>query len=149
MHTRADPYDSDPRLVRIGLPYTLAPIYQRQFGSAIRTNEVRIKRTEPCGSGPFGSCVNPRIGSKKKVQIGTEANFVYRRGLSTSFAFYFMASWNVDVKYVFIPNWIHLDPLPCARKLFWLRSRVHAAKILDQIHKTTEPYGFALVCTGS
>ena len=59
-----------------------------------------------------------------------------------------MASWNVDVKYVFIPNWIHLDLLPCARKLFWLRSRVHAGKILDQIQKRTEPYGSALVCTG-
>ena len=37
-----------------------------------------------------------------------------------------MASWNVDVKCVFIPNWIHLDPLPCARKVVWLRS--HCAR---------------------
>ena len=64
------------------------------------------------------------------------------------FVFYVMASWNVDVKYIFIPNWIHLDPLPCACKLFWLRSLVHAEKILDQIQKRTEPYPAALVCTG-
>ena len=85
---------------------------------------------------------------QKKVQIGNEANFVHKRGLSTFFVFWFMASWNVDVKYAFIPNWIHLDLLPCARKLFWLRSRVHAGKILDQIQKRTEPYVSALMCTG-
>ena len=38
--------------------------YRRQFGSAIRTNEVRIKRTEPCRSDPFGSRVNPRVGGR-------------------------------------------------------------------------------------
>ena len=86
---RADPYGSDPKLVRIGLPYTLAPTYRRQFGSAIRTNEVRIKRTEPCGSDPCASRVNPRVGSKRKVQMGNEANFVYNRGLSTFFVFWF------------------------------------------------------------
>ena len=59
-----------------------------------------------------------------------------------------MVSWHVDVKYVFMPNWIPLDPLPCARKLFWLRSRVRALKILDQIQNRTERYEFALVCTG-
>ena len=64
------------------------------------------------------------------------------------FVFYFMASWNVDVKYVFVSNWIHLDPLPRARKLSWLRSRVHAGKILHQIQKRTEPYGSTLACTG-
>ena len=94
VHTRADPYSSDPKLVRIGLPCTLAPTYRRQFGSAIRTNEVRIKRL-PCES-------TERIQSK--VQIGNDANFVYKRGLSTFFVFQFMDSWNVDVKYVFIPN---------------------------------------------
>ena len=78
VHTRADPYGSDPKLVRISLPCTLAPTYRRQFGSAIRTNEVRIKRTEPCG---------PMDRIQKKVQIGNEANFVYKRGLSTSFVF--------------------------------------------------------------
>ena len=65
VHTRADPYGSDPKLVWKVLPCTLAPTYRSQFGSAIRTNEERIKRTEPCGSDPFGSRVNPRIGSKK------------------------------------------------------------------------------------
>ena len=59
-----------------------------------------------------------------------------------------MVSWNVDVRHVFIPNWIHFDPFPCARKLFWLRSRVHALRILDQFQKRTEQYGSALVCTG-
>ena len=57
-------------------------------------------------------------------------------------------SWNLDVKYAFIPTWIRLDPLRCARKLFWLQSRVHAGKILDQIQKRTEPYGSVLVSTG-
>ena len=65
VHTRADPYGSDPKLVRIGLPCTLVPTYRSQFVSAIRINEVRIKRTELCGSDPFGSRVNPRIESKK------------------------------------------------------------------------------------
>ena len=85
---------------------------------------------------------------QKKVQIGNEANFVYKRGPKHLFVFLFIVSWNVDVKYVFIPNWIHLDPLPCARKLFWLRSRVHALKTLDKIQKRTETFGSALVCTG-
>ena len=37
VHTRADPYGPDPKLVRIGLPCTLAPTYWHQFGSAICT----------------------------------------------------------------------------------------------------------------
>ena len=95
---------------------------------------------EPCGSDPFGARVKPRIGSKK-MQIGNEANFVCKRGLST---FLYFSSWLrgilTDVQYVFIPNWIQLDPLPCAG--------VHAGKILDQIQQRTEPYRSALVCTG-
>ena len=59
-----------------------------------------------------------------------------------------MASRKVDVKYVFIPTRIHLDPFLCERKLFWLRSRAHPGKILHQIQKRTEPYGSALVCKG-
>ena len=70
MHSRADPYGSDPKLVRIGLPCTLAPSYRSQFGSTIRSNEVRIKRTELCGSDPFGSRVNHGSDQKKKMQIG-------------------------------------------------------------------------------
>ena len=62
---RADPYGSDTKLVRIGLLCTLARNYSLQFRSAIRTNEVQIKRTDPCDSDPFGFHVNPRIRSKK------------------------------------------------------------------------------------
>ena len=81
VHTREDPYGSDPKLVRIGLLCTLAPTYPLQFGSAIGTNEIRIKSTEPCGSDPFGSRKNPLIRSKRKVQIGSETNFAFKEDL--------------------------------------------------------------------
>ena len=43
-HTRADPFGSVPKLVRIGLPCTREHSYPIQFGSAIRTRLVRIKK---------------------------------------------------------------------------------------------------------
>ena len=115
MHTRADLYGSDPKLARIGLLCTLAPTCPLQFGSAIRTNEVRIKRMEVCGSDPFGSRENPRIGSKTKVQIGNEADFVYKRGLST---FMYFSSWLREMS----TSNIYLSLIG----YIWIRSRVHA-----------------------
>ena len=85
---------------------------------------------------------------QNKVQIGNGANFVYKRDLSTSLYF---SSWlrGMSTSNIYLSligsTWIRS---PCARKLFWLRSCVHAGKILDQIQKRAEPYGSALVCTG-
>ena len=85
---------------------------------------------------------------QKKVQIGNEANFVYKRGLST---FLYFSSW--------LPGMLTSNMYLSLIGSTWIRSRVHAnyfgsgpvcmpKKILDQIQKRTEPYGSALVCTG-
>ncbi len=74
VHTRADPFGSVPKLVRIGLPCTREHSYPIQFGSAIRTRLVRIKKACLFGSDPLGSRVHTWIGHKQ-VRIENEAIF--------------------------------------------------------------------------
>ena len=87
VHTRADPYGSDPKLVRIDLPCTLAPTYglsvlhpppssilrySYQRGTDKKNGAVWLRFIWlPC---------EPTDRIQKKVQIGNEANFVYKRG---------------------------------------------------------------------
>ena len=85
---------------------------------------------------------------QEKVQIGNEANFVSKRRLST---FLYSSSWlrgmstsNMYLSLIgstWICSCVHVNSRMHVNSL---QSRMHTAKILDQIQKRTEPYGSAL-----
>ena len=125
MHTRADPYGSDPKLVRIGLSCTLAPTYRRQFGSAYPYQRGTDKKNGAVWLRSIWLPCEPTDRTQKEVQIGNEANFVYNRGLST---FLYFSSW---LRGISTSN-MYLSLIEST----WIRSRVHA-----------NDFGFDPVCT--
>ena len=148
MHTGADPYGSDPKLIRIGLPCTLAPSYRHQFGSRYPYQRGTNKKNGATWLRSIWLPCEPMDQIQKRVQMGNEAKFVYKRGLST---FLYFSSWHR----VMSTSYMYLSLIGST----WLRSRVHAnyfgsdpvctpRKILDKIQKRTEPYGSALAYTG-